>query len=53
MDGDHHFNEVVFDDVFVPDADVLGEIGDGWHQVTAELSLRTQRSRADPVHRPR
>ena len=22
-----------------PDADVLGEIGDGWHQVTAELSF--------------
>lgn len=39
MSGEHHFNEVVFDDVFVPDADVLGEIGDGWQQVTAELSL--------------
>jgi len=39
MDGDHHFNEVTFDEVFVPDADVLGEIGDGWHQVTAELSF--------------
>lgn len=39
MDGQHHFNETIFDDVFVPDADVLGEIGDGWHQVTAELSF--------------
>ncbi len=39
MDGDHHFNETVFEDVFVPDADVLGEIGNGWHQVTAELSF--------------
>jgi acyl-CoA dehydrogenase len=39
MSGEHHFNEVVFDDVFVPDADVLGEIGQGWHQVTAELSF--------------
>ena len=39
MYGDHHFNEVVFDDVFVPDADVLGEVGNGWHQVTAELSF--------------
>ncbi|WP_375487875.1 acyl-CoA dehydrogenase family protein [uncultured Mycobacterium sp.] len=39
MSGEHHFNEVVFDDVFVPDADVLGTIGDGWHQVTAELSF--------------
>jgi alkylation response protein AidB-like acyl-CoA dehydrogenase len=39
MSGEHHFNEVVFDDVFVPDADVLGEVGNGWHQVTAELSF--------------
>ncbi|MBI3214853.1 MAG: acyl-CoA dehydrogenase family protein [Mycobacterium sp.] len=39
MDGAHHFNETTFADVFVPDADVLGEIGDGWHQVTAELSF--------------
>ena len=39
MDGEHHFNETVFDDVFIPDTDVLGEIGNGWHQVTAELSF--------------
>jgi alkylation response protein AidB-like acyl-CoA dehydrogenase len=39
MDGGHHFNETIFADVFVSDADVLGEIGDGWHQVTAELSF--------------
>ncbi|MDA3639612.1 acyl-CoA dehydrogenase family protein [Mycobacterium xenopi] len=39
MSGEHHFNEVFFDDVFVPDADVLGEIGDGWRQVTSELSF--------------
>lgn len=39
MSGEHHFNEVVFADVFVPDQDVFGEIGDGWHQVTAELSF--------------
>jgi acyl-CoA dehydrogenase len=39
MDGGHHFNETTFTDVFVPDAAVLGEIGDGWHQVTAELSF--------------
>ena len=39
MSGEHHFNEVVFDDVFVPDDDVLGTIDDGWHQVTAELSF--------------
>jgi alkylation response protein AidB-like acyl-CoA dehydrogenase len=39
MDGGHHFNETTFADVFVPDADVIGTIGDGWHQVTAELSF--------------
>jgi alkylation response protein AidB-like acyl-CoA dehydrogenase len=39
MSGEHHFNEVTFDEVFVTDADVLGEIGAGWHQVTAELSF--------------
>ena len=39
MNGEHHFNEVTFDDVFVADGDVLGEIGNGWHQVTAELGF--------------
>jgi alkylation response protein AidB-like acyl-CoA dehydrogenase len=39
MSGEHHFNEVTLDAVFVPDADVLGDIGDGWHQVTSELSF--------------
>ncbi|TPG36437.1 acyl-CoA dehydrogenase family protein [Mycolicibacterium hodleri] len=37
--GEAHFNEIVFEDVFVPEANVLGEIGNGWHQVTAELSF--------------
>jgi alkylation response protein AidB-like acyl-CoA dehydrogenase len=39
MSGEHHFNEVNFDGVFVADADVFGEIGSGWHQVTSELSF--------------
>jgi acyl-CoA dehydrogenase len=39
MSGAHHFNEVILDQVFVPDADVLGEVGNGWHQVTSELSF--------------
>ena len=30
--------EVVFDDVFVPEADVLGEAGEGWRQVTSSLN---------------
>ena len=38
MTGEHHFNEVVFSDVFVPDAQVVGTIGDGWAQVTSELA---------------
>ena len=38
MTGEHHFNEVVFDEVFVPDAQVVGAIGDGWAQVTSELA---------------
>jgi acyl-CoA dehydrogenase len=38
MTGEHHFNEVVFDGVFVPDEQVVGTIGDGWAQVTSELA---------------
>jgi alkylation response protein AidB-like acyl-CoA dehydrogenase len=30
LDGEPGFAEVFFDDVFVPDADVLGAPGDGW-----------------------
>ncbi|MDQ1379587.1 MAG: hypothetical protein QOJ71_306 [Actinomycetota bacterium] len=30
LDGDEGFAEVFFDDVFVPDADVLGEPNQGW-----------------------
>ena len=39
MNGAHHFNEVILDDAFVPDSMVFGEIGDGWQQVTSELSF--------------
>ncbi|WP_345342829.1 acyl-CoA dehydrogenase family protein [Rhodococcus olei] len=35
--GTHHFNEVLLDEVFVPDEMVLGDLGAGWHQVTSEL----------------
>jgi alkylation response protein AidB-like acyl-CoA dehydrogenase len=38
MGGESHFAEVTFDDVFVPHADVVGEVGGGWQQVTSELS---------------
>ncbi len=36
--GDHDFNEVVFDDVFVPDQQVLGTVDQAWIQVTGELA---------------
>jgi alkylation response protein AidB-like acyl-CoA dehydrogenase len=39
MSGGHHFNEVILDEVFVPDTMVLGEIGAGWQGVTSELSF--------------
>ncbi|ROZ89136.1 acyl-CoA dehydrogenase family protein [Gordonia sp. OPL2] len=39
MDGRHHFNEVILDDVFVSDARVFGTIGEGWTQVTSELAF--------------
>ena len=38
LTGQHHFNMVVFDDVFVPDDMRVGEEGNGWSQVTAELA---------------
>ena len=39
MNGHHGFNEVFLDNVFVPDDRVVGEIGQGWKQVTSELAL--------------
>lgn len=38
MAGGEDFNEVVFDDCFVPDDQVVGTPGNGWEQVTSELS---------------
>ncbi|MBU0795785.1 MAG: acyl-CoA dehydrogenase family protein [Alphaproteobacteria bacterium] len=37
--GKHHFNEVHFTDVFLPDAALIGTLGNGWQQVTSELAL--------------
>ncbi|MQA83551.1 MAG: acyl-CoA dehydrogenase [Streptosporangiales bacterium] len=36
--GRHHFNEMVFDEVFVDDDRVIGTVGEGWSQVTAQLA---------------
>src|SRR5258708_4087953 len=37
--GSHHFNMVVFEDAFVPEAMRVGEEGAGWKQVTTELAF--------------
>lgn len=36
--GDAHFNEVLLDDVFVPESAMVGQEGQGWAQVNAELA---------------
>jgi len=45
MSGHHEFNEVHFDNCFVPDHMLIGEPGEGWKTVTSELSL--ERSGSD------
>ena len=37
LTGDAHFNEVFFDDVFVPDEDVVGDVNKGWLVARATL----------------
>jgi len=37
--GEHHFNEVIFEDAFVPDAGVVGQVDEGWAQVMSELAF--------------
>lgn len=39
MIGDEEFNEVIFEDAFVPDSMLVGEEGNGWQQVIAELAF--------------
>ncbi len=39
MTGDHDFNQVFFEDAFVPDRMRVGNEGDGWMQVTTELAF--------------
>lgn len=38
MTGRHDFNEVVFENVHVPDTHLLGEVDGAWKQATAELA---------------
>lgn len=39
MRGAHHFNEAAIEDLLLPDDALLGQEGDGWAQVTAELAF--------------
>ncbi len=39
LTGTHDFNEVFFDNVKLPETALVGVEGEGWKQVTAELSL--------------
>ena len=38
ISGKEDFNEVVFDNVLVPLDRIIGDAGNGWHQVTSELA---------------
>lgn len=38
MTGEYDFNEVVFDDVFVADEMLIGEVGQAWKQLSMELA---------------
>jgi alkylation response protein AidB-like acyl-CoA dehydrogenase len=37
--GEEGFNEITFDDVFVPDSLLVGKEGAGWEQATSELAF--------------
>lgn len=39
LTGEHHYNEVFFENVFVPDNMVVGTLGNGWAQGLAELAF--------------
>ncbi|MAT49995.1 MAG: acyl-CoA dehydrogenase [Porticoccaceae bacterium] len=45
LTGEAHFNEIFFDDVFVPADMLVGQEGDGWRQATSELAF--ERSQPD------
>lgn len=38
LTGLHEFNEVVFEDAFMPDSHLLGEVDGAWKQATSELA---------------
>lgn len=45
LTGEAHFNEVLFDNVFVPEDMLVGTEGNGWSQATSELTF--ERSQPD------
>ena len=58
MTGETHFNEVFFDDVWVPDGNRVGDLGGGWAAVMATLMAEraavgsgANNSAVDPVAR--
>jgi alkylation response protein AidB-like acyl-CoA dehydrogenase len=38
LTGQSHFNEVFFDDLFLPEESLIGKAGEGWRQAMAELA---------------
>ena len=39
LTGEHHFNEVVFQDLLLPESALIGVEGEGWSQVMSELAF--------------
>ena len=39
LTGEHHFNEVVLQDLFLPETALIGTEGGGWSQVMSELAF--------------
>ncbi|MEK5081097.1 acyl-CoA dehydrogenase family protein [Solibacillus sp. FSL W7-1436] len=39
LTGEHHYNEIFFENVFVPENMLVGELGNGWAQGLAELAF--------------
>lgn len=39
MSGEHHFNQLALDQVFIPTERALGTIGGAWSQITEQLSF--------------
>ena len=50
LTGHHDFNEVVFEDAFIPDDHVLGEIDGAWKQATSELAYERRGRSASSKH---